>query len=161
MCIHSRPDRITVFISVRGCPSKLRKSWRRCRSINTNTPPFIKYRNLTVTQAAHASLLNTGQNCIAAKRFIVVRELAEKLTKLLLKASKKKYYYNSDEQVPISTLFLRFVLSISSSVTNSTCCSLTRTENHSWLIWTRFLRINKGSIITIYNSCFSSLLRSW
>jgi hypothetical protein len=44
----------------------------------------------------------------AAKRFIVVRELAEKLTKLLLKASKKKYYYDNDEQVPVSTLFLRF-----------------------------------------------------
>ena len=63
--------------------------------------------NLTVTQPAHASLLNTGQNCIAAKRFIVVRELAEKFTKLLFKASKKKYYYDKDDQVPISTLFLR------------------------------------------------------
>lgn len=78
--------------------------------------PFIVLEdadlNLTVTQAAHASLLNTGQNCIAAKRFIVVRELAEKFTKLLFKASfkasKKKYYYDNDDQVPISTLFLRF-----------------------------------------------------
>jgi hypothetical protein len=67
--------------------------------------PFIVLEdadlNLTVTQAAHASLLNTGQNCIAA-------ELAEKFTKLLFKASKKKYYYDNDDQVPISTLFLRF-----------------------------------------------------
>jgi hypothetical protein len=74
--------------------------------------PFIALEdadlNLTVTQAAHASLLNTGQNCIAAKRVIVVRELAEKFTKLLFKASKKKYYYDNDDQVPISTLFLRF-----------------------------------------------------
>lgn len=59
--------------------------------------PFIVLEdadlNLTVTQAARARLLNTGQNCIAAKRFIVVSELAEKFTKLLFKASKKKYYY--------------------------------------------------------------------
>jgi hypothetical protein len=63
----------------------------------------------------------------------------------------------------VSAISRYMVLSISSSVTNSTCCSSTRTENQYWLfvVWTRFPRINKGSIITIYNSCFSSLLWSW
>ena len=63
----------------------------------------------------------------------------------------------------ISAISRYMVLSILSSVTNSTCCSSTRTENHNWLfvVWTRFLKNNKGSIITNYNSCFSSLLWSW
>jgi len=43
-------DRITVFISVRECPSKLRKSWRRRsnRSITTNTPPIHKVQKIFV-----------------------------------------------------------------------------------------------------------------
>jgi hypothetical protein len=42
--------RITVFISVRECPSKLRKSWRRRsnRIITTNTSTFMKYRKYSL-----------------------------------------------------------------------------------------------------------------
>lgn len=40
--------------------------------------------NHTARQAAQSRLLNTGQSCIAAKRFIVVKEVADKFTKLFI-----------------------------------------------------------------------------
>jgi acyl-CoA reductase-like NAD-dependent aldehyde dehydrogenase len=38
----------------------------------------------TARQAAQSRLLNTGQSCIAAKRFIVVKEVAEQFVRLLI-----------------------------------------------------------------------------
>jgi succinyl-CoA reductase len=44
--------------------------------------------NHTARQAAQSRLLNTGQSCIAAKRFIVVKDVAEKFTKLFVENTK-------------------------------------------------------------------------
>src|ERR687886_1296447 len=50
--------------------------------------PFVVLEDADLNQTAHmaaqARLLNTGQSCIAAKRFIVVKEIAEKFTKLFV-----------------------------------------------------------------------------
>ncbi len=50
--------------------------------------PFIVLEDADLNQTAHMAtqsrLLNTGQSCIAAKRFIVVRSVAEKFTKLFV-----------------------------------------------------------------------------
>ena len=48
--------------------------------------PFIVLEDADLNQTAHLAaqsrLLNTGQSCIAAKRFIVVKDVAEKFSKL-------------------------------------------------------------------------------
>ncbi|WP_415280688.1 NAD-dependent succinate-semialdehyde dehydrogenase [Candidatus Nitrososphaera sp. FF02] len=50
--------------------------------------PFIVLEDADLNQTAHMAtqsrLLNTGQSCIAAKRFIVVKNVAEKFTKLFV-----------------------------------------------------------------------------
>lgn len=50
--------------------------------------PFIVLEDADLNQTAHLAaqsrLLNTGQSCIAAKRFIVVKEAAEKFSKLFV-----------------------------------------------------------------------------
>jgi acyl-CoA reductase-like NAD-dependent aldehyde dehydrogenase len=50
--------------------------------------PFIVLEDADLTQAAHMAtqsrLLNTGQSCIAAKRFIILKEIADKFTKLFV-----------------------------------------------------------------------------
>jgi len=50
--------------------------------------PFVVLEDADLNQTAHMAtqsrLLNTGQSCIAAKRFIVVKEVADKFTKLFV-----------------------------------------------------------------------------
>src|SRR5918996_1503389 len=50
--------------------------------------PFIVLEDADLNQTAYMAtqsrLLNTGQSCIAAKRFIVVKEVADKFTKLFI-----------------------------------------------------------------------------
>ena len=50
--------------------------------------PFVVLEDADLNQTAYMAtqsrLLNTGQSCIAAKRFIVVKEVAEKFTKLFV-----------------------------------------------------------------------------
>lgn len=50
--------------------------------------PFIVLEDADLNQTAHMAtqsrLLNTGQSCIAAKRFIVLKSVAEKFTKLFV-----------------------------------------------------------------------------
>lgn len=50
--------------------------------------PFVVLEDADLGQTAHMAtqsrLLNTGQSCIAAKRFIVVKSVAEKFTKLFV-----------------------------------------------------------------------------
>ncbi len=50
--------------------------------------PFIVLEDADLNQTAYMAtqsrLLNTGQSCIAAKRFIVVKEIADKFTKLFV-----------------------------------------------------------------------------
>jgi acyl-CoA reductase-like NAD-dependent aldehyde dehydrogenase len=50
--------------------------------------PFIVLEDADLNQTAHMAtqsrLLNTGQSCISAKRFIVVKDVAEKFTKLFV-----------------------------------------------------------------------------
>jgi succinate-semialdehyde dehydrogenase/glutarate-semialdehyde dehydrogenase len=43
--------------------------------------------NQTAYMATQSRLLNTGQSCIAAKRFIVVKEIADKFTKLFVEST--------------------------------------------------------------------------
>src|SRR5919197_361510 len=54
--------------------------------------PFIILDDADLNQTAHmatqARLLNTGQSCIAAKRFIVIKEIAEKFSKLFVENTK-------------------------------------------------------------------------
>lgn len=56
--------------------------------------PFIVLEDADLIQTAHLAaqsrLLNTGQSCIAAKRFIVVRDVAEKFLRLFVENTKSE-----------------------------------------------------------------------
>ncbi len=55
------------------------EKWRKLEILERRD--YIRL-NQTAHLAAQSRLLNTGQSCIAAKRFIVVKEAAEKYSKL-------------------------------------------------------------------------------
>ena len=82
-------------VSVTGSVSTWQESRRACgQGIEKivlelgGSDPFIVLEdadlNHTVPQAVHSRLLNTGQSCIAAKRFIVMKEIVDKFTKLFV-----------------------------------------------------------------------------
>ena len=56
--------------------------------------PFIVLEDADLSQTAHMAaqsrLLNNGQSCIAAKRFIVVKDVAEKFTKLFVEETQSE-----------------------------------------------------------------------
>src|SRR5919107_783247 len=56
--------------------------------------PFIVLEDADLSQTAHMAaqsrLLNNGQSCIAAKRFIVVKDVADKFTKLFVEEIQSK-----------------------------------------------------------------------
>jgi acyl-CoA reductase-like NAD-dependent aldehyde dehydrogenase len=65
---------------------------KKCLLELGGSDPFVVLEdadlNHTARQAAQSRLLNTGQSCIAAKRFIVVKDVAEKFTKLFVENTK-------------------------------------------------------------------------
>ena len=56
--------------------------------------PFVVLEDADLTQTAHMAaqsrLLNNGQSCIAAKRFIVVKDVADKFTKLFVEETESE-----------------------------------------------------------------------
>jgi acyl-CoA reductase-like NAD-dependent aldehyde dehydrogenase len=56
--------------------------------------PFIVLEDADLTQTAHMAaqsrLLNNGQSCIAAKRFIVVKDVVDKFTKLFIEETESE-----------------------------------------------------------------------
>jgi acyl-CoA reductase-like NAD-dependent aldehyde dehydrogenase len=64
------------------------KGLKKCVLELGGSDPFVvledAYLDHAARQAAHSRLLNTGQSCVAAKRFIVVKDIADKFTKLFV-----------------------------------------------------------------------------
>lgn len=60
--------------------------------------PFVVLEDADMSQTAYMAtqsrLLNTGQSCIAAKRFIVLREVADKFTKLFIENTRAEIIGN-------------------------------------------------------------------
>jgi aldehyde dehydrogenase len=89
--VQSKIDAVSVTGSVntgKRVAGLAAKELRKCVLELGGSDPFIILEdadiNHTVPQAVHSRLLNTGQSCIAAKRFIVVKEIADKFTKLFV-----------------------------------------------------------------------------
>jgi acyl-CoA reductase-like NAD-dependent aldehyde dehydrogenase len=64
------------------------KGLKKCVLELGGSDPFVvledAYLDHAARRAAHSRLLNTGQSCVAAKRFIVVKDVADKFTKLFV-----------------------------------------------------------------------------
>ena len=89
--VKSKIDAVSVTGSVntgKRVAQLASKDLKKCVLELGGSDPFVVLEDAelghTARQAAQSRLLNTGQSCIAAKRFIVVKDVAEKFTKLLV-----------------------------------------------------------------------------
>ena len=89
--VKSKIDAVSVAGSVntgKRVAQLASKDLKKCVLELGGSDPFVVLEdadlNLTARQAAQSRLLNTGQSCIAAKRFIVVKDVAEKFARLLV-----------------------------------------------------------------------------
>ena len=95
--VQSRIDAVSVTGSVntgKRVAELAAKDLKKCVLELGGSDPFIILEDAdldhTVPQAVHSRLLNTGQSCIAAKRFIVVKEIADKFTRLFVQKTKEE-----------------------------------------------------------------------
>jgi acyl-CoA reductase-like NAD-dependent aldehyde dehydrogenase len=89
--VKSKIDAVSVTGSVntgKRVAQLASKDLKKCVLELGGSDPFVVLEDAdlshTARQAAQSRLLNTGQSCIAAKRFIVVKDVAEKFTRLLV-----------------------------------------------------------------------------
>src|ERR671932_1789482 len=89
--VKSKIDAVSVTGSVntgKRVAQLASKELKKCVLELGGSDPFVVLEdadlNLTARQAAQSRLLNTGQSCIAAKRFIVVKDVADKFVRLLV-----------------------------------------------------------------------------
>ena len=95
--VQSRIDAVSVTGSVntgKRVAELAARDLKKCVLELGGSDPFIVLEDAdldhTVPQAVHSRLLNTGQSCIAAKRFIVVKEIADKFTRLFVQKTKEE-----------------------------------------------------------------------
>ena len=89
--VKSKIDAVSVTGSVntgKRVAQLASKDLKKCVLELGGSDPFVVLEDAdlshTARQAAQSRLLNTGQSCIAAKRFIVVKDVADKFTRLLV-----------------------------------------------------------------------------
>jgi acyl-CoA reductase-like NAD-dependent aldehyde dehydrogenase len=89
--VKSKIDAVSVTGSVntgKRVAELAAKGLKKCVLGLGGSDPFVvledAYLDHAARQAAHSRLLNTGQSCVAAKRFIVVKDVADKFTKLFV-----------------------------------------------------------------------------
>jgi acyl-CoA reductase-like NAD-dependent aldehyde dehydrogenase len=89
--VKSKIDAVSVTGSVstgKRVAQLASKDLKKCVLELGGSDPFVVLEDadlgLTARQAAQSRLLNTGQSCIAAKRFIVVKDVADKFVRLLV-----------------------------------------------------------------------------